>query len=279
MGKTLKKKKLVLQDFTKCNPALTQKRGQTCLPSNVYRSISKKLHIQDSNQIFEKVGCKKGEEHCLLDKAPILEEEKKQLRKQYLRPRRPKAWQDDPDQWLDNYNIIAVMKQYEQAVPWFKFLGVFPIDFSAPDPYQHDGPPQCLYKELCTLNLKKEYEKGTRGIGMIFNLDPHFKSGSHWVALYIDIQNIKKPFIGYYDSYGYKVPPLIARLMRSFKLQIQNCKLGFNARRFQYSDSECGMFSIYFLICMIRGIPFRSFCKDSVNDDLMLQLRNVLFTN
>jgi len=277
-----KKKKLALTDFTKCNPALSkttlkQNKGK-CIPTNIYKDISKRLHTKDDN-VFHAVGCKDGEEHCLLDKAPIDDVQKKTLRKQYLRTRRPKSWQNDPDQWLDNYNIMGVMKQYEEAIPWFKFLGVFPIDFSAPDPYQHEGPPHCLYKELCTLDLKKEYSKGIRGIGMIFNLDPHFKSGSHWVALYIDLQSIKKPFVGYFDSYGYKTPALIARLMRSFKLQIKTCQLGFNARRFQYGDSECGMFSLYFLICMIRGISFQDFCKDSVNDKFMLDLRNILFTN
>ena len=83
--------------------------------------------------------------------------------------------------------------------------------------------------------------------------------------------------MAYFDSYGYKVPPLIARLMRSFKLQINTCTLGYNARKFQYGDSECGMFSLYFIICMLCGISFKDFCKDSVNDDYMLQLRKILF--
>lgn len=276
MGKT-KKRKLNLQDFTRCHPGSTRKSTTKCLPNSVYSNLSKR--ISPTKHIFQAVGCPKGEEHCLLDKAPIDEEQKKQLRKQYLRPRRPKTWQKDPDQWLDNYNIMAVMKQYEEAYPWFKFLGVFPIDFSAPDPYKKGGSPQCLYKETCDLNLKHEYAKGIRGIGMIFNLDPHFKSGSHWVALYIDLHNIKKPIISYNDSYGYAVPKLISRLMRSFTLQIKTCQLGYNARRFQYSDTECGMFSLYFIICMICGISFKDFCKDAVNDDLMLQLRNILFAN
>ena len=273
-----RKKKLSLRDFSRCNPGTTRRHKNKCLPSNVYSDISKKLRIKNSDdKLFHSVGCQPGEEHCLLDKAPIDENTKKQLRKQYLRPRRPKAWDSDPDMWLDNYNILHVMNQYQEAYPWFKFLGVFPIDFSAPDPYKHDGGPKCLYKETCELNLKQEYAKGTRGIGMIFNLDPHFKGGSHWVGLYINIKNIKKPFVGYFDSYGYKVPALIARLMRSFKLQISTCELGFNARKFQYGDSECGMFSMYFIICMLCGISFKNFCKDSVNDDYMLQLRKVLF--
>jgi len=284
-----KKKKLSLKDFTRCNPGATRKSRNKCLPSNIYSEISKKLgkyhnHTDERhlyNDIFKMVGCKTGEEHCLLDKAPLDMNLKKKLRMQYLRPQRPKMWNSDPDMWLDNYNILSVMKQYETAYKWFKFLGVFPIDFSAPDPYNSGsggGNNKCLYQETCELNLKEEYSKGTRGIGIIFNLDPHFKGGSHWVGLYINLKNIKTPFIGYFDSYGYKVPPLIARLMRSFKLQINGCQLGYNARKFQFGNSECGMFSMYFIICMICDIPFKEFCKDSVSDEFMLELRKILFS-
>lgn len=274
-----RKKKLSLRDFTRCNPLGTRKSKNKCLPSKFYNDISKKLNIKDNDtKLFQSVGCQLGEEHCLLDKAPINDNLKKELRKQYLRTRRPKAWDSNPDMWLDNYNILHVMKQYQEAHSWFKFLGVFPIDFSAPDPYTSDTNVKCLYKETCDLNLKNEYNNGIRGIGIIFNLDPHFKGGSHWVSLYINLNNIKKPFVGYFDSYGYKVPTLIAKLMRSLKLQINTCELGYNARKFQYGDSECGMFSMYFIICMMCGISFKDFCKDSVNDDYMLQLRKILFS-
>ena len=286
MGRSLKKRKfhfhktkrkLTLADISQCHPKQKTKTKR-CLPRSVYSELSNKLHTS-SNKIFSSVGCNENEEHCLLDKAPIDENRKKGLRKDYLRPKKPKGWNNDPDMWLDNYNIIHVMKQYEEALPWFTFLGVFPIDFSAPDPYKkNSSSPQCLYKEICDLKLKEEYQKGIRGIGMIFNLDPHYKGGSHWVALYINLTNINKPFVGYFDSYGYKVPPLIARLMRSLKLQISTSELGYNARRFQFGNSECGMFSMYFIICMINGISFSDFCKDSVNDTFMLQLRDILFS-
>ena len=269
-----RKRKLALKDITPCHPRHKTQHGR-CLPKEVYTNLSKKMNATPTT-VFEAAGCKSGEEHCLLDKALLNEEEKKSLRKDYLRPRRPKAWDKDPDMWLDNFNILHVMKQYQEAFPWFNFLGVFPIDFSAPDPYS--GEKKCLHKELCELNLTNEYNKGIRGIGMIFNLDPHYKGGSHWVGLYININNIKKPYVDYFDSYGYATPPLIARLMRSFKLQVKNCQLGRNARRFQFGQSECGMFSMYFIICMIHGIPFKDFCKDSVSDNFMLELRKILFS-
>jgi hypothetical protein len=263
-----RKRKLSLQEMSRCHPRVQQGSHTHCLPHTIYQQLKK-----------EKNGCKDDEEHCLLDKSTRLSKlQKDTLRKHYLRPIQPNEWDKDPDAWLDNFNIMHVLTQYHEAYPWFKFLGVFPIDFSAPDPYlKNGGPPKCLHRELCELSLQAEYDAGCRGIGIIFNLDPHYKSGSHWVALYINLWNIQKPVISYFDSYGYETPKLIARLMRSFTLQIPTCELGYNARRFQYSNTECGMFSTYFIICMISGISFEQFCKDVVDDAFMLKLRRILF--
>lgn len=270
-----RKRKLGLQDITRCHP--TKRNGKRCLPTETYRSLEKS-HRAKGKALFAAVGCDDGAEHCLLDKVALTEDVKKDLRTRYLRPRRPAAWDKKPDTWLDNDNIERVMRQYEVVFPWFEFMGVFPIDFSAPDPYQKDSTPKCLHESLCTLQLKEEYRKGKRGIGMVFNLDPHYKGGSHWVALYINLQNIDAPFIGYCDSYGMRTPPLIARFMRAFTLQIPGCQLGSNARRFQYSHTECGMYSLYYLICMIHEIPFKNFCKEATKDSTMLELRKILFS-
>jgi hypothetical protein len=278
--KTKRKSKLTMNDITKCHPS--KKSTNTtigCLPSEVYSELQKKVGVSDINSLYSHLGCKHGEDHCLLNKLPqtMLDSTlNKQLRKLHLRPKKPSEWEKDPDAWLDNFTIENVMKQYEDAYKWFKLLGVFPIDFSSPDPSNKN---KCLYEETCDINLLDEYNKGIRGIGTVFNLDPHDKSGSHWVAMYINIHNIKKPFISYFDSYGYKTPPRIAQLMTSFKGQIKGCQFGYNGRRFQFGHSECGMFSMYFIICMIHGIKFKKFCKDSVDDAFMLNLRHSLLSN
>jgi hypothetical protein len=96
--------------------------------------------------------------------------------------------------------------------------------------------------------------------------------------MYIDLRSVSKPGAYYFDSYGMKTPPLIARLMRALRLQIPSLTMAFNARRFQFSDSECGVYSMYFLVCMIQHIPFRKFCKTSVPDGFMLALREAFFS-
>ena len=274
MMRTTQKRKLRLEEFSRCHPRIGKSKKR-CLPTTVYQDLEKRVG-KKGKALFEAVGCNDGEEHCLLDQtAPS---NQKELRKQYLRPKMPKEWEKKPDTWLDNYNIQNVMKQYEETFPWFEFMGVYPIDFSVANPYIKGAAPKCLHAELCDLKLQDEYNKGKRGIGMVFNLDPHYKGGSHWVALYIDIKDIKKPFISYFDSYGYKTPPMIARFMRAFTLQIPACQLGFNARRFQFSNTECGMYSMYFITCMIYGISFKNFCKEVTKDATMLELRKIMFS-
>jgi len=262
-----RKRKLSAKQIGFCHPNKKGKGKTKCLPT----AVRQKLKSVEA-------ACNGGE-HCMLDQTTSIPNiEKEALRKEYLRPRYPKEWLQDEDQWLDNFQIASVMKQYEEAYPWFHFMGALPIDFSAPDPYLADKTKkQCMNPEMCSLNLAAEHARGIRAIGIIFNLDPHFKGGSHWVALYIDIHNLKKPIVGYSDSYGYEPPKLIARLMKSLTLQAPAIKLAFNARRFQKSESECGMYSMYFIICMIHGIPFKQFCKDAVPDEFMLELRKVLF--
>jgi hypothetical protein len=273
--------------FSKCHPRHRRdtlkkmvrggndaKSARRCLPSSFYKQLASQTSADPTQA---SVKCDADDEHCILDHALIGMDQKMRLRKEYLRPRMPKEWESDPDMWLDNFNINGVMKQYEEAYPWFKYIGDLPIDFSAPNPYRKDRV-QCLKQEVCSLDLRREFGAGVRSIGMIFNLDPHYKSGSHWVALYIDIHDIEHPRVMYYDSYGMRVPPMIARFMRSLKLQAPNIYLMYNGRRSQYSNTECGMFSLYFIINMILGVPFEAFVKKRIPDADMLALRKILFT-
>ena len=167
------------------------------------------------------------------------------------------------------------MKQYEDAYPSFEFMGPFPIDFAAPDPYTKASSSQCLIKEICSLRVADSIKNGTKYIGIIYNLDPHYKGGSHWVANFIDIP---KHRCYYFDSYGYEPPKQIARFMKWLTTQDPHMKLGYNARRFQRHDSECGMYSLYFIIRMLMGDQFRPFCRRQPSDSFMLDFRDWLFS-
>ena len=214
-----------------------------------------------------------GNERQLVEQSNLTNAEKQHILRTYFRPKMPEGWKADQDMWLNSDDIQHVMKQYEEAYPAFSFLGVVPIDFSAPDPYVK-GERKCINPQFCNVDIKALAARGIKYIGAIFNLDPHFKGGSHWVACCI---NIPKNGIYYFDSYGISPPEQVGVFMKSFILQNPAFKLSYNGNRFQYGNSECGMYSCYFLIRMIMGESFAHFCHNPVSDAWMLKFRKVLF--
>lgn len=225
-------------------------------------------------KMAKSLGVNTSDESSFVDALPVPTTEKLRLKKDYLRPTRPEVWKEDPDMWLDSNNIRDVMSQYEEDRKDFEFLGPFPIDFAAPDPYE-DGKDKCLVGEMCALDIKGMREKGKTKVGIIYNLDPHYKNGSHWVANYVDLD---KNHCYYFDSYGMEAPQQIEKFMQWMTLQEPKMKLAYNARRFQFKGSECGMYSMYFIIRMLMGEHFRHFCHRAPRDGVMLMLRGWLFS-
>lgn len=278
---TKKKKRTAIQPGPyQCHPRVNGTNTEGCLPRNVLEKVADKLGI-DSNQaglrkaLEMRLGIPEKMESSFLRALPLPEEEKRELSKKYLRPEQPSDWKSDPDKWLDSTNIEDVMKQYEEAHSDFEFMGPYPIDFAAPDPYAGGGEKKCLINEVCELRVSEAIKKGIRMIGIIYNLDPHFKGGSHWVALVIDIPNHT---CEYFDSYGMYPPKQIERFMKWLTTQDKKMKLAYNGRRFQTKNTECGMYCIYFIIRMLTGDGFRSFSKRAPPDAEMIKLRHWLFS-
>jgi hypothetical protein len=265
-----------------CHPRVgTQRPPGGCIPINTLQEIAKSLnistsasakHLRKALEMHFKV--EPNKEHTFLQSLPLSPEVKQDLAKQYLRPEVPAPWIKDPDKWLDSNDIIHVMNQYEDAYANFEFMGPFPIDFAAPDPYQKGGDKKCLMNEMCELRVQSAKENGTDYIGVIYNLDPHYKSGSHWVATFIDL---KKHRCLYFDSYGMEPPAQIAKFMKWLTTQDPKMELHYNARRIQFKNTECGMYSLCFIIRMLMGDELVTFSRKAPSDKGMMDLRHCLF--
>lgn len=272
-----------------CSPlAQTRRNGRACVPKNVLqriagntvrrRSTTPQTGGQSNNNglvsvLSKNLGCKKGDSRCIIEKAPLPEKEKKELLSTWFRPPVPSEWNGNMKMWLSSEDIETVMKQYEKAYPHFRFLGVVPIDFTAPDPYVNDEK-KCMNQQFCVVNLQEEREKGRKILGAVFNMDPHFKDGSHWIALAVDLE---RNCVCYFDSYGMRPPVQVQRYMRYLTLQEPKLTLQRNGRRFQFSHSECGTYCIYFLIRLIMGESFATFSKMPIPDKYMFEFRKILW--
>lgn len=213
-----------------------------------------------------------------------------------IRPQRPREWYKDPYTWLSNYDIEAVMRQYQDDKKnRFKFLGVFPMDFEA----RSGLFGTCLFPEVCGFNVGAFARKSKRGpkyVGMITNLDFHDEDGSHWTSVFMCLDP-KSPNFGiyYYDSVSPKRPPKeMAAFMEKMKGQAleyarqvgvpdATFKVEHNKVRHQYGNTECGVFSMAFQIRwldMLRTDPatrFEDVVDVKLRDEHVHRLRNVLF--
>jgi len=220
--------------------------------------------------------CKK--ESCWLKQNFVNKDEAKKLKEDMFAPVAPSKWKKNPNEWLSSVDILKVMKQYEKAYKCFSFIGPSPIDF---DKHTMDG--KCVWEELCEFNLQKEINSGKFKFGIIFNLDPHYKSGSHWVSLFI---NVKKGKIFYFDSVGDKIPDQIMKFVN--KVQEQGLKVKPNPIHFhfhqnypvehQYKNTECGVYSIFFISHMLEDKITEHYLKTHIlKDEYMEKFRKIYF--
>ena len=182
-----------------------------------------------------------------------------------FKPMMPKKWDTNPIEWLNTIDIRDVMNQYEIKYPEFEFVGPVPMDFDT-----KLGFGQCVVDELCKVKLNNLIAKGDTKLGVIFNLDKHTQSGSHWVAMYCDVNG---GFIGYWDSYGMKPNPEVVVLMDRLKTQAaelgKSIEIKINKTRHQYKNSECGVYCIYFITSLLDGKSFEQIVNNIISDDDM----------
>jgi len=107
---------------------------------------------------------------------------KEDIRRNTFRPIMPLSWVNNINEWLSTIDIAAVLRQYDDNYPEFKLHGPAPIDF-----HLKDGSGKCKVDDLCAINLNDLLREGIRKIGIVFNTDPHYKSGQHWISLYVDL--------------------------------------------------------------------------------------------
>ena len=191
-----------------------------------------------------------------------------------FRPKLPREWCHKTRDWLSTTDIESVMVQYEDVYDDFYFIGPVPIDFD-----DELSAGYCVVDELCKINLKNLKKKGIKRVGIVFNLDKHTETGSHWIAMFLDLN---KQGIYYWDSYGEKPPKEVRILVKKLQSQGKNMKLNLkyqrNTKRHQFKTSECGVYCMYFIVKLLQGKKFKEFTHQIVKDDEMNTKRGYFYS-
>lgn len=230
---------------------------------------------------FGKLPCANGQESPHTD---IFFEE---LLHTAFRPEMPQSWYTNPTEWLSTTDIDRVMKQYEALDRTFRFVGAVPIDFASPSDNGTIG--RCVTQALCNVRLKNWWNDGVRHVGIVFNLDAHDEPGSHWVSAYLDL---KGNGLYYYDSFGAGPPVEVQRLFAAVGAQLELIHEKppheeHNNIRHQFKNTECGVYSILFLVTMVEAAErnmdsassYKQFIESAFNDSQVQRWRDVFFEN
>lgn len=282
-----------------CSPSryCTYRKTGSCLTPEDLRKVLRYAGVpvpQGSSTIHSKL---LSLVHALLDGGPkrhtgqalpdeLLEYVKDPLLRRHFqkvfRPTHPRAWLTDRNSWLSSDDIDDVMKQYEHAYSDFKFVGVFPVDFEERPSHKFG---RCVSPEMCALKVEQHARvKDKTHMGVVLNLDTHDGRGSHWVAVYIGLDPQAKNYgVFYYDSVANPPPLRIASWMRTVARTMANFsakpfRVAHNKVRRQFGHSECGVFSMIFIIaCVQRNATFDRVCKSIEGDSEMNSMRSVLY--
>ena len=270
-----------------CSPNVTHDKDFTCYNSNSLiklrdlwngRHPDLLIESKDDREIWKSLKiymsdvCKT--EKCWLKQNFASNKLTDELKNYTFVPDTPTKWKENKNEWLNSLDIERVMKQYEKKHNNFDFLGPSPIDFN-----KKISDNTCVWEELCNFDLKENFLKNKTKIGIIFNTDPHYLGGSHWISMFIDIN---KEFILFFDSTGDDAPKEIKQFIKKIKKQGNDIRKKFkvyiNKKKHQRGNSECGMYSLHTIIGLLdneHDVNF--FLNYDIPDKNMEKLRQIYF--
>jgi hypothetical protein len=221
---------------------------------------------------------------CWLKVGFLKKMDEDKIKKTSFRPEGPSK-KSEQYKWLSNRDIDNVLFQYQKVYHDFAYLDTVPIDFAN------------LNYKVSNMDLKKLQKNNINRIGVVFNLDRHDQKGSHWVALYSDLN---KKQIYFFDSYGMKPEKEIKELMAKIANYLTNSNnytasnilsknknqsggtsidIRYNTQQHQQGGSECGVYCISFILRLLNGEPFNNIINNRVPDEKVNKCRNYYFTH
>ena len=285
----------------RCAPSKNYKDG-SCFSLKSLKKIAESYNLKNPNnkinitddkeklvEVLEnKLKDKCNDQTCWIRMDFIKALNDEEIEKNTFRPEGPIK----KNEWLSTTDINGVVEQYQQKNKNFLFLGAVPADFE-----------EISVLGIDKLNFDDLQKEGKTKIGMVINLDEHWKSGSHWVALYTDLE---KGQIYYFDSFAkkpykrtrkfinkilkhlyknkfnkdIKINSVIEKLKDNKTInELNNFDIRYNTIQHQFNNSECGVYSINFIVRLVGGESFDDITKNITKDDKMTECRKTYFRN
>lgn len=268
----------------KCNDCADYK-SNVCAPQAVINIIKEELNLSGNNddvikQAKQMMKC--DAEACVINKDKIKNRLKKinidvkHVLDKYYKPDGPR----NNTQLISNVDIGKLFKKWEDIFPNFSWVEFTMLDY------------QKANDEFSKVTIDKLLKNNKNCFGTIINTDSYIggSGGIHWMALFIDMRN---PIwtVEFFNSTGdtnnkiktlqkYQQTDIWQKNMIKQMIKYKNADEIYLAKilhKHQKKNSECGVYSLFYIWSRLNGVPFIEFTTHDIPDDDMTKFRKFLF--
>jgi len=228
------------------------------------------------------MGCRS--ESCVISHPDISKKISKSTIEARFKPSGPRS----STSLLSNFNIDDALQRWSRT-----FTSFYPFPFTPMDFYR-------IESDLVNVNITDilsgdidfqcgdEYiQRKNNQMACVINTDTSTGPGKHWVALFIDCkpQQAHEPWtIEYFNSAGNPPPKDVIRFMEETKKTLIGYRGNYevdtvNVTKLchQQSETECGMYVLFYIRCRLEGYSYRSFMRKIILDHEVTAFRKYVF--
>jgi hypothetical protein len=233
--------------------------NDTCLSDNALNKIG-----GDIKTVKQNTGC--DTDICILTKYSSKISDDEILR---IKPEGPK----NTNEWYSNFNIDDYFTTIEKTYPHYKHIKFTTIDFEK------------INHELSNVSVLDLIKENKACFGCVINTDVSTGRGKHWLSVFFNMDlNNKKCTAEFFNSSGNKPGMEIhAWLLKQKNICEKNnfeCEIVIaSTMRHQFSDTECGPYSCYYITSRLTGVPYSYFKSNRIDDKIVEEFRKYMFRN
>jgi Ulp1 protease family, C-terminal catalytic domain len=279
-------RKVVPNKVTECS--LANARGEICIRDKALEEISKVhgIGLTDPAQILVEAKKKTG---CVTQKCVL---EKTLQVSRNSAPETAKSFHVDvkrhgptDSHFLSNSHVDNILQQWQALVE-----GFFAYNFNMLNYAKYSWRNNAVNNNpdtLATVNLTDLVgSKGFTTAGCIINSDVYQGPGKHWMSLVVDARGPKRWTVEFFNSSGNSPAPEWVNWLVKSRGQLEEISKGIPVEivnviglRQQYSKSECGVYSLFYIWGRLRGVPPEVFLKTHIPDRYMFEFRQHLYAD
>lgn len=215
-----------------------------------------------------------------------VEQYKKEVAKDF-KPAGPR----DTTSLLSNYNIDDVLQRWAAEFQDFCNCPFSMIDFEQEDyqfgracmPIVHRGNEAQVVFDSKSGNLQTVTRK-CKTFACVLNTDYSAGKGKHWVCVFVDMRGDTWS-VEYFNSAGNPPAPAVVRWMEKAAAALREEfatqkveTIVVSSICHQESNTECGVYVLYYIRTRLEGVPYTHYRKWRVDDVAMTKFREHLFS-